>query len=616
MKKKLSLIPLFILPLLFVSTGCTETTNSNHVLRILNWEDYIYEDEEEDMISLFQDAYEEEHGYRPSVIYDTFDTNESMLNELKTGKVRYDLIVPSDYMVQKLIAEDLIQPFDDERLGEEFDAVSNYTNYASHYLMDAFKEVPIRIKSGSEYEGLGLTLHNYCKGYMWGTLGMIFNPEFRGFNNLPNNEDGERIFEDFRMWNVFWDTDYRGTFSIKDSMRDSYAVSILDVFEEELLTLLDDFNNGTIDAIEYNHGITEIFNRNDDSTIALVESSLNALSANAFGFEVDSGKEDIQVGKIGANAAWSGDAVYAMDNAEGRSQNPIELYYSVPETGVNFWFDGWVMPKGANKDLAQAFVDFISVPENAALNMGYIGYTPCIAGDEILETVREWYDYRDIIAIDEGAAWEEEILDENGVGTGEFELVWETSRNDFYNSLDLEDPEIRRNYESDDVRLERVDLDYFFNGTFTEIFDENGNPVLDDLGNQIFTHNDSSVAALNPELLQDTIFWSDCYLPFSEQTQDPVTMEWSREGNVAVGRQFFCQFPDGETMIRGAVMKDFGDQHGAILRMWERVRATLLPVWAIVLLVAQVVIVIILILYFALQKNLKKKLRKQRKEAK
>ena len=73
----------------------------------------------------------------------------------------------------------------------------------------------------------------------------------------------------------------------------------------------------------------------------------------------------------------------------------------IPEFSSNLWFDGWVMMKGAQVDVATAFVNFVSKSENAVRNCDYIGYTPCVAGDAMLEYIAEQY------APEEGTAEEE-----------------------------------------------------------------------------------------------------------------------------------------------------------------------------------------------------------------
>ena len=86
-----------------------------------------------------------------------------------------------------------------------------------------------------------------------------------------------------------------------------------------------------------------------------------------------------------------------MEQAEAEKE--LELYYSIPNTGSNLWMDAWCMPKSsqrseAQKELAELFLDFLSIPEYTAQNMDYTGYTPFTAGNDILDLTREWYDYR------------------------------------------------------------------------------------------------------------------------------------------------------------------------------------------------------------------------------
>ena len=130
-------------------------------------------------------------------------------------------------------------------------------------------------------------------------------------------------------------------------------------------------------------------NRTDDETIAKVEEVMREMDENIYGYETDTGKADIVSGRIWLNFAWSGDAVYAMDLAE--EEDGVDLNFFIPEECANLWFDGWVMPKGANKQAAQAFVNFLSMPENAIRNMYYIGYSGVIAGEEVFDYVCETY---------------------------------------------------------------------------------------------------------------------------------------------------------------------------------------------------------------------------------
>ena len=138
--------------------------------------------------------------------------------------------------------------------------------------------------------------------------------------------------------------------------------------------------------------------RADEETIKKVEEILRQIDGNIYSYETDTGKNDMVLGNIWLNFAWSGDAVYAMDLAE--EEDGISLNFFIPNECANLWFDGWVMPKGAQKQPAQAFVNFLSRPDNAVRNMYYIGYSSVISGDRadetygsaVLDYVRECYE--------------------------------------------------------------------------------------------------------------------------------------------------------------------------------------------------------------------------------
>ena len=99
-------------------------------------------------------------------------------------------------------------------------------------------------------------------------------------------------------------------------------------------------------------------------------------------------------GRLDASYQWSGDAVFIIDEAES-NETPLILEYSIPKAASNLWFDGWVMTQDANVKAATAFVNFVSQPENVIRNMYYIGYTSCIAGDDVFAYVEEMYGAED-----------------------------------------------------------------------------------------------------------------------------------------------------------------------------------------------------------------------------
>ena len=195
--------------------------------------------------------------------------------------------------------------------------------------------------------------------------------------------------EDTESWEILWNTDYKNRITIKDSVRDAYIPAVVSAYKEEIESWNQRLENGSVTLQEFRTAMGDLMNRTDDDTIAAAGAALKSMKTNIYGLEVDSGKSDIVSGKIDINQAWSGDAVYSMDLAE--EEDGVLLNFSVPEDGGSVWFDGWVMPKGANTELAQDFVNYLCRPSVAARNMEFIGYTSVIAGNEIFDLVQDWY---------------------------------------------------------------------------------------------------------------------------------------------------------------------------------------------------------------------------------
>ncbi len=524
--------------------------SGSQTLRLLNVEDYIYEHDDEKPISednpknltaQFED-YARELGYKNvKVEYSTTDTPESMFNQVKLSPDGFDLICPSEYMIQKLIANDMLSP-----LNIDVDHMPNYINNASPVIKGRLDKIEATsIKTGETYK-----LGNYAVGYMWGTLGIIFDPTYGG-------RDAEKTIFDMQDWSVLWNPDYKGISSIKDSVRDTYAIGLLytlnDDYEEDGVikdgfeTLMNKHEKGLLSDDDYNALFNDLFNKCDDATLGKVRASLTKLKGNVFGLEVDSGKQDIVTGKIGVNFAWSGDAVYAMGQAEEEAD--LELCYSIPRTGSNLWMDAWCMPKSTQRspaqvELAELWLDFLSTPEYTAQNMDYTGYTPFTGGNEILDLVREWYDFR-------------------------YDEKTKTFNNIQYTEQEMED-----------LELQKVDLSYFFDGNLTDEYAADPNACY---------------------------FYSDCYLPYTYEDE-----EGNIQQNKCVGQEFFCQFPDFNTLTRCAVMRDFGPQNDAVLKMWEKFKTDALPTWAIILFVLEIGVMVAFVAYLIINKRVKKSLRTKR----
>ena len=356
-KKVLLIIPtiLMLSPTLF---SCSQKDPNVTYLRVLNSEDYI----DPTIITEFENQARD-------VIYETIDTMENMFNTLKTGKTKYDLVCASDYMVQKLVNLNLLEKID-------YNQLSTYENNSSKFIRDRLED----IKWGEDDK---YNLHDYCACYMWGTLGILYNPNYyllkeRGI------KDEQEVINDMKTFDSLWLKKYQKVIAIKDSMRDTYAIGLIHSYkdkldeakgDEEKRQMIFDYG-GEHDSVAKEH-------------IKTIQKNLINLRNNIFGFEVDSGKEDIVTEKIGIDTAWSGDAVKAIHNAE--VDKNLMLYYTIPEEGSNLWFDCWTIQKGAKVDLAYKFLNFLFTPENAIKNMNEIGYTSSIATSEIKDYFQEKY---------------------------------------------------------------------------------------------------------------------------------------------------------------------------------------------------------------------------------
>ena len=285
-----------------------------------------------------------------------------MYKQIKMGSLKADLICPSDYMIQKMANAGLLEEFSYDELNNTYgESLKNWDEYGSPYIRNRFAQE--KLSNGSSFL-------KYAVPYFWGTMGFTYDSEYFS----P---------EEVETWECLWNNNekFSKKFTLKDSMRDSYVAAIFHVYRDEI-TALD------VNASDYNDKLSAIFNRCDDETITKVENALKATKANVFGFEVDEGKDGIVQGTYKANLAWSGDSVYSMDSAEESGKT---LNYALPQEGSNVWFDGWCMPKGANKELAEEFVNFMCEPSIAQLCMEAVGYTSPIVGGDIWDYVSETY---------------------------------------------------------------------------------------------------------------------------------------------------------------------------------------------------------------------------------
>ena len=308
-----------------------------HTLKVYNWADYI----DESLLDEFEVWYKEQTGEEVEIIYQLFDINEVMLAKLEKGHEDFDVVCPSEYIIDRMLANDMLLP-----INRDFGTTPDYTRLVS----------PFFVEQLAKFDQDGKQANDYAVGYMWGTTGILYNPKF------VTDEEAD-------SWGIIWDERFNSKVLMKDAYRDIYGCMIMYARYQEIL-------DGKVTR-------QQLMNDTSDEAIDTVEVLLKSAKQNIAGWEVDFGKEMMTKEKAYINVSWSGDAVWAIEEAAAIG---MELRYHVPREGSNVWFDGWVIPKYAvNTKAAAYFINFMCMPENALRNMDEIGYVSVVASPEILE---------------------------------------------------------------------------------------------------------------------------------------------------------------------------------------------------------------------------------------
>lgn len=179
--KNIALIGIFTFLLLSL-TGCgASSSGKNGEVIVYNWGEYM----DPDAIDMF----EEETGIK--VVYDEFETNEIMYPKVEAGATQYDVICPSDYMIQKMIENDLLAEIN-------WDNIPNAkANIGAQYF-----------ESSKEFD----PGNKYSVPYCWGTVGILYNKTM--------------VEEPVDSWSILWDEKYKDNILMQDSVRDAFMVAL------------------------------------------------------------------------------------------------------------------------------------------------------------------------------------------------------------------------------------------------------------------------------------------------------------------------------------------------------------------------------------------------------
>ena len=287
-------------------------------LYVYNWGEYI----DEDVISQF----EEETGI--TVVYDLFETNEEMYPVIEAGAVNYDVVCPSDYMIQKMRENDLLAELN-------FDNIPN---------IDQIDPAYMEMSQAFDPE------NKYSVPYCWGTVGILYNTKLLDELGVPAPT----------KWADLWDERLSGEILMQDSVRDAFMVALKK----------DGYSMNSESKDELEQAKQELIDQKP-----LVQA-----------YVIDQVRDKMIGGEAAVGVIYSGEMLYIQDEVANLGLD-YNLEYVVPEEGTNLWLDSWVIPKNAkNKENAEKWIDFMCRPEIAKANFEYITYpTPNKGAFELLD---------------------------------------------------------------------------------------------------------------------------------------------------------------------------------------------------------------------------------------
>ena len=310
------------------ATGC-QAEKGKTVINIYNWGEYIsnaddtitwygQDYEVKDVIAAFEDVYPQYE-----VNYQNFDDNEKMYAKLETEV--YDVIVPSDYMVVRLIKEDRLLELDETKL-------PNVAKYLDTRLASLKYD---------EDDAISDKVADYAVPYMYCTVGMMYNQEQIG--KIDSSDPAE-------VWDVLFDTNLKNKIGMYSSMRETIGVA-LNYMGYSLNTLVE--------------------SQLDEAKQLLIDQSKNVQPL----YGIDELKDKFVSGELAAGVVWSGDHVLCQQRLEENGQDPEILQYILPE-GSNMSVDMMCVPKNAgNPEGAMAFINFMYDPDIALMNAVYVCYS-------------------------------------------------------------------------------------------------------------------------------------------------------------------------------------------------------------------------------------------------
>ncbi len=314
--KILKMLLCFVL-LCGVLCGCSAagSPQQEEVLYVYNWGVYMETGEEDDSLDVnaaFERWYEQVYGKPITVHYTTYENNEVMYQKLAAGGASYDIVIPSDYMISRLIAEERLEKLN-------FSNIPNYSN-----IRDDFK-------NGSwQYDPTG----EYTVPYMWGYLTIVYNTKY---------VDARQV----NSWDVLWNKQYDDKILMFNNPRDTFAIALAK----------NGFSLNTTDAGEWEKAYQDLLKQKP-----LVQS-----------YVTDEIFDKMQNGEAYLAPCYYGDFLVMQEEAAEGVELACGF---IEHQTTNKYMDAMCIPKGCqNKAAAEAYINFMCDYSAGVANANYTGYS-------------------------------------------------------------------------------------------------------------------------------------------------------------------------------------------------------------------------------------------------
>ena len=327
-------ITVLLIALLLPACICLTSCESEEVttLYVYNWGEYISDGSEDtvDTNKAFEEYYYQKTGKRVSVNYSTFSSNESMYAKIESGSASYDVIIPSDYMIQRIVKEDMLAPLD----------LSKIPNY--QYIDDKFKGENVYYEDDSD--------NVYSVPYFYGMIGIIYN------SSIVSEEDAA-----LESWELMWNEKYTRDILQFNNSRDAFGTALYwkgydvnEATDEQWIEARDLLIEQK--TLVQGYVMDEIFNKMSSGSAAIA-------------------------------AYYAGDFMSMYED-----NNDLAFYY--PKEGTNSYIDAMCIPKDSqNYDLAHEYINFMCEEEIGVANAEYTYYasplTTVVNNEDYIETMSE-----------------------------------------------------------------------------------------------------------------------------------------------------------------------------------------------------------------------------------